>query len=91
MNRCGSGATRAEIMPNHTQACTAAQRWHHVPAAATQGPPTTADAQPSSPPVTTSFWKWRGHTIRYQQCGSSGPAVLLIHGFGANWYDIPIQ
>ncbi|CAI5968523.1 unnamed protein product [Closterium sp. NIES-64] len=28
--------------------------------------------------------QWRGHSIRYQQCGSQGPPVLLIHGFGAS-------
>lgn len=32
----------------------------------------------------THFWTWQGFTIRYQVAGSSGPAVLLIHGFGAH-------
>jgi hypothetical protein len=31
-----------------------------------------------------STWKWRGYNIRYQHAGSSGPALVLIHGFGAN-------
>ena len=30
------------------------------------------------------FWTWRGHSIRYQQCGETGPALVLIHGFGAS-------
>ena len=42
--------------------------------------------------VTTSLtgtWNWRGHDIRYQRCGNTGPAVLLIHGFGGNWCVSP--
>ena len=31
------------------------------------------------------FWEWKGHKIRYQRSGDSGPAVLLVHGFGGNW------
>lgn len=30
-------------------------------------------------------WLWRGHEICYQQTGDRGPAVVLIHGFGASW------
>ena len=29
-------------------------------------------------------WLWQGQPIRYQQAGSAGPAVVLIHGFGAS-------
>ncbi|KAL0451942.1 UNVERIFIED_CONTAM: putative aminoacrylate hydrolase RutD [Sesamum latifolium] len=29
-------------------------------------------------------WKWRGYSIRYQYSGTSGPALVLVHGFGAN-------
>ena len=32
----------------------------------------------------TSSWNWRGFPIRYQQAGVQGPALLLIHGFGAS-------
>ncbi|CAA0833232.1 alpha/beta-Hydrolases superfamily protein [Striga hermonthica] len=32
----------------------------------------------------TGEWKWRGYSIRYQYSGSSGPALVLVHGFGAN-------
>ncbi|PRQ47570.1 putative chlorophyllase [Rosa chinensis] len=39
-----------------------------------------------------NFWTWRGHKIHYVVQGE-GPAVLLIHGFGASsfhWrYNIP--
>ncbi|KAH7861848.1 hypothetical protein Vadar_031699 [Vaccinium darrowii] len=34
--------------------------------------------------VKTSTWNWRGYSIRYQYSGSSGPALVLVHGFGAN-------
>lgn len=30
-------------------------------------------------------WEWRGFPICYQAQGSAGPAVVLIHGFGASW------
>jgi pimeloyl-ACP methyl ester carboxylesterase len=32
----------------------------------------------------TCIWHWRGHAIRYQWAGESGPAVVLVHGFGAS-------
>jgi len=34
--------------------------------------------------VEEKFWEWEGHTIRYTQSGTSGPAILLVHGFGGN-------
>ncbi|CAN4095038.1 unnamed protein product [Withania somnifera] len=34
--------------------------------------------------VKTSTWNWRGYSIRYQYSGNSGPALVLVHGFGAN-------
>lgn len=30
-------------------------------------------------------WQWRGHNIAYQVCGETGPAVVMVHGFGASW------
>jgi pimeloyl-ACP methyl ester carboxylesterase len=30
------------------------------------------------------LWNWQGFSIRYQTQGSSGPAIVLIHGFGAS-------
>ncbi|KAL5765280.1 hypothetical protein ACOSQ2_017874 [Xanthoceras sorbifolium] len=36
------------------------------------------------PQVQSSMWNWRGYSIRYQHSGSSGPALILVHGFGAN-------
>jgi pimeloyl-ACP methyl ester carboxylesterase len=32
----------------------------------------------------TETWQWQGFQIRYQFAGTQGPAVLLIHGFGAS-------
>ena len=29
-------------------------------------------------------WEWHGLPIHYQQAGTAGPALLLIHGFGAS-------
>jgi pimeloyl-ACP methyl ester carboxylesterase len=36
------------------------------------------------PPITTANWLWNGFSIRYQAAGTSGDAVVLIHGFGAS-------
>jgi pimeloyl-ACP methyl ester carboxylesterase len=35
-------------------------------------------------PTANSTWMWRGHQINYRAAGSTGAAVLLIHGFGAS-------
>lgn len=42
--------------------------------------------QSAEPQVTSCNWNWRGYSIRYQSCGgdNNGPALVLIHGFGAN-------
>ncbi|XP_059659609.1 pheophytinase, chloroplastic [Cornus florida] len=34
--------------------------------------------------VKTCMWNWKGYSIRYQYSGKSGPALVLVHGFGAN-------
>jgi len=38
----------------------------------------------STHPVETKTWQWQGFPIRYQQAGTVGPAVMLVHGFGAS-------
>lgn len=30
-------------------------------------------------------WTWQGWQICYQAQGNTGPAVILVHGFGASW------
>ncbi len=30
-------------------------------------------------------WRWHDYSITYQSSGQKGPAVVLIHGFGASW------
>ncbi|MBR8838350.1 MAG: alpha/beta fold hydrolase [Stigonema ocellatum SAG 48.90 = DSM 106950] len=30
-------------------------------------------------------WIWQGFSICYQTQGTTGPAVVLVHGFGASW------
>jgi pimeloyl-ACP methyl ester carboxylesterase len=32
----------------------------------------------------THSWQWHGYRIRYQSSGTHGPALVLIHGFGAS-------
>jgi pimeloyl-ACP methyl ester carboxylesterase len=34
--------------------------------------------------IVTESWIWRGFPITYQTQGTEGPAVVLIHGFGAS-------
>lgn len=36
----------------------------------------------SAPP--TQIWTWQGFPITYQTQGTQGPAVVLVHGFGAS-------
>ncbi|CAI7866442.1 unnamed protein product [Closterium sp. NIES-53] len=43
-----------------------------------------SESDADRPVVETRSWLWRGHSIRYQQSGSQGPPILLIHGFGAS-------
>jgi pimeloyl-ACP methyl ester carboxylesterase len=31
------------------------------------------------------IWTWKGFSICYQSVGEQGPAVVLVHGFGASW------
>ncbi|MER3492012.1 MAG: alpha/beta hydrolase [Mastigocladus sp. ERB_26_2] len=42
----------------------------------------------------TKTWIWQGFSICYQSQGSTGPAVVFVHGFGASWWhwrkNIPI-
>jgi pimeloyl-ACP methyl ester carboxylesterase len=40
----------------------------------------------STPALTsTKTWIWQGFPICYQTQGTTGPAVILVHGFGASW------
>ncbi|MBH8552097.1 alpha/beta fold hydrolase [Nostocaceae cyanobacterium CENA357] len=42
----------------------------------------------------TKTWNWRGFSINYQTQGTSGAAIVLVHGFGASWWhwrkNIPV-
>ncbi|MBD2340127.1 alpha/beta fold hydrolase [Calothrix sp. FACHB-156] len=42
----------------------------------------------------TKTWIWQEFSISYQAQGSAGPAVVMIHGFGASWWhwrhNIPV-
>lgn len=35
--------------------------------------------------TSTKTWIWQGFSICYQTQGTTGPAVILVHGFGASW------
>ena len=35
--------------------------------------------------TSTEIWTWQDFPICYQTQGNTGPAVILIHGFGASW------
>ncbi|XP_022153859.1 uncharacterized hydrolase YugF isoform X2 [Momordica charantia] len=45
---------------------------------------TSSDNIHSQLQVKSRIWKWKGYSIRYQCSGDDGPALVLIHGFGAN-------
>lgn len=45
--------------------------------------PATASADSTG--TRTQTWTWRGFPICYQSQGDTGPAVVLVHGFGASW------
>ncbi|KAA0040105.1 pheophytinase [Cucumis melo var. makuwa] len=49
-----------------------------------QGLQISSDSICSQLPIRSCIWKWRGYSIRYQCSGDDGPALILIHGFGAN-------
>ncbi|XP_073004910.1 uncharacterized protein [Typha latifolia] len=49
-----------------------------------QSDPMPGMAMSPEPEVRTGMWNWRNYQIRYQQAGNSGPALVLVHGFGAN-------
>ncbi|MGF1497675.1 MAG: alpha/beta fold hydrolase [Elainellaceae cyanobacterium] len=44
--------------------------------------PPPADMSVLPPP---QVWQWHGLPIAYQAQGTAGPAVILVHGFGASW------
>ncbi|XP_010535924.1 PREDICTED: pheophytinase, chloroplastic [Tarenaya hassleriana] len=48
------------------------------------GSPVGEESLSEEPQVRTLTWNWRGYSIRYQCAGDSGPALVLVHGFGAN-------
>lgn len=39
----------------------------------------------ASTTITTQTWIWQDFPICYQTQGDRGPAVVLVHGFGASW------
>lgn len=43
-----------------------------------------ADEHEVLPGIFEGYWQWQGRRIRYQRSGTSGPAVLCVHGFGAS-------
>jgi pimeloyl-ACP methyl ester carboxylesterase len=45
----------------------------------------SVSSTPSTHISSPQTWNWKGFPICYQQAGQTGPAVVLIHGFGASW------
>lgn len=45
----------------------------------------TASARSTDALAAPQTWRWQGFPICYQAQGQTGPAVVLIHGFGACW------
>ncbi len=43
-----------------------------------------ASATTVSPEIIPQTWIWRGFRICYSQQGDAGPAIVLVHGFGAS-------
>lgn len=39
-----------------------------------------ADEHEVLPGIFEGYWQWQGRRIRYQRSGTSGPAVLCVHG-----------
>ncbi|MBD2447239.1 alpha/beta fold hydrolase [Nostoc sp. FACHB-152] len=48
----------------------------------------------STTTLTAETWIWQGFPISYHAQGTAGPAVVLVHGFGASWWhwrkNIPV-
>ncbi|MBJ7899720.1 MAG: alpha/beta fold hydrolase [Cyanobacteria bacterium RI_101] len=44
-----------------------------------------AGSDASTPVRAPQIWHWRGYPIAYQRAGETGPAIVLVHGFGACW------
>jgi pimeloyl-ACP methyl ester carboxylesterase len=40
----------------------------------------------TSPALDYKTWLWKGFSIAYQSEGTEGPAIVLVHGFGASFY-----
>lgn len=45
----------------------------------------TRSVPPLSATIPPQIWHWHDLAIAYQVQGESGPAVILVHGFGASW------
>lgn len=39
----------------------------------------------STTKIATKTWTWQGFPICYETKGTQGPAIVLVHGFGASW------
>jgi pimeloyl-ACP methyl ester carboxylesterase len=52
-------------------------------AAGSAAPIVQSGHRPSYKPK-TDYWYWQRQRIRYQRSGETGPALVLIHGFGAS-------
>eukprot|EP00850_Spirogloea_muscicola_P016199 SM000130S27086 [mRNA] locus=s130:27743:33269:- [translate_table: standard] len=58
-----------------------ASEWHHMLAKRSLGGQGLSGSQ--GPGSAVRYWRWRGSLVEYTCAGLEGPAILLIHGFGA--------
>jgi pimeloyl-ACP methyl ester carboxylesterase len=69
--------------------------WHVPRSHLLNKPPMTLSSTSASDTLNpTQTWTWQGFPICYQTQGNAGPAVVLVHGFGASWWhwrkNIPV-
>ncbi|XVE78749.1 hypothetical protein DITRI_Ditri14bG0003300 [Diplodiscus trichospermus] len=86
---CSAARTKISTSPLHSISNLSRFRPNGFVLCSISSDPSTAGDQVQNkgkpePQLQTCTWSWRGYSIRYQHSGSCGPALVLVHGFGAN-------
>ncbi|XVF47565.1 hypothetical protein PTKIN_Ptkin03bG0119400 [Pterospermum kingtungense] len=74
----------SRFRPNGSTLCSMAMGNDQIQDNANTNTHTHTHTNTPLPQLQTCTWNWRGYSIRYQCAGSCGPALVLVHGFGAN-------